>query len=138
VPPELVTHRVLYNEEARKGLGILARAAVMSRAVALTGEPGSLKTTLCEHFAEITGRKIYKYQTHGGSEYGDLTITVNQKDDGTFEKQVRELYARLKEGNVVIDIDEANINPQILWVLESILRGKRQFIRYSPAKNRLK
>lgn len=125
-PPSRVQpqNRVLYTAEARKGLCVLARAARLSRVAAFVGEPGSLKTTLTAHFAEITGRKYYKYQTHAGSEAKDLTIDIEQDEAGRFHKRIKELYRHLREGNVVIDVDEANIAPQILWALEPVIRGE--------------
>ncbi|OGR80474.1 MAG: hypothetical protein A3I11_08990 [Elusimicrobia bacterium RIFCSPLOWO2_02_FULL_39_32] len=117
--------RVRYNQEAKKALEALARASQIGRAVGFAGLPGSLKTTIANHFAEITGRKFYKYQSHGGSEYTDLTIDIEQTEDGEIRKREKELYRYLKEGNVVIVIDEANISPKILWSLLPVILGEK-------------
>jgi len=52
-------------------------------------------------------------------------MDVEQTPDGGLKKRVKKLYQHLREGNVVIDIDEANISPHILWALEPVLRGEK-------------
>jgi len=131
---------VWYNESTKKGLSILARASILGTTVAFIGEPGSVKTTLTAHYAQITGRAYYKYQVHKKSRRDDLTVTIEQKEDGNFKKRVMDLYMYLQGKipdpsnpgkwidsgkGVVIDIDEANIQPEILWVLEPVIRGEQ-------------
>ncbi|MGB3082086.1 MAG: AAA family ATPase, partial [Candidatus Omnitrophota bacterium] len=118
-------HQVYYTPPGLRGLSAIARAESLSRCVVLEGMPGGIKTTLSGHYAEITGKRFYKYQTHAGSEYTDLTMDIEQTEKGLFRKRVKELYSYVKEGHVVIDIDEANISPRILWVLEPLIRGER-------------
>ncbi|MCB4792139.1 MAG: AAA family ATPase [Elusimicrobia bacterium] len=123
-----------YNYEARKGLSILARAKRLGRAVFLTGGPGSLKTRLTKHFADITGSFYFKFQSHKASSYSDLTFTLAQDETGAFEVEMRSFYKMLEEEtrDIVIDIDEANANPAILGVLEPLLRGERRIYPAFP------
>lgn len=126
-PPLAMTpaHQLRYTNTVVKTLDALARAATLGRAVAIAGETGAAKTTIAGHFAEMTGRRFYKYQTHAGSEQADLTMDLDQNEAGEFKKRVKEVYRLIREGQVVIDIDEANISPQILWALGPVIRGER-------------
>lgn len=107
-------------------LAILSRADSLGKATALIGETGAGKTSLAALWASLTGRDFYKYQAHAGSEQSDLTIDVEQEETGEFKKRVKELYRKLRQGNVVIDIDEANVAPWVLWALEPVLRGEKR------------
>ncbi len=128
-------HRVRYGgQSVEEGLAVLARASQLGKAVALVGEPGVVKTTLTGHFAEITGRKYYKFQSHKKSRVENLTFEVEQEADGTFHKKIQELYQYLREGNVVIDIDEANAQPEILWLLGPVLRGEEWIYPIFPGE----
>ncbi len=106
-------------------LAVLARADSLGRATALVGETGAAKTSVAALWAALTGRSFYKYQSHAGSEAADLTLDIEQDEAGNFRKRVKEFYARLREGRVVVDIDEANVAPWVLWTLEPLLRGER-------------
>lgn len=125
-------HQLRYTDTIVGVLDTLARAATLGRTVALMGETGAAKTTIAGHFAELTGRKFYKYQTHAGSEQVDLTIDLEQTEEGDFKKRIKEVYSLLKEGHVVIDLDEANIAPKILWTLEPVIRGERWIFPIFP------
>ncbi|MBN1982168.1 MAG: AAA family ATPase [Chitinivibrionales bacterium] len=145
-PPALVSKNNLLIFDPRsnvglqiiKGLMTFARAARLRRAVAICGETGSAKTSIAGFWAEITGCRFYKYQTHAGSSYTDLTITIEQDEDQRFVKSVKELYRCLQQGNAVIDIDEANINPKILWVLEPVIRGEEWVYPVFPGEERFR
>ncbi|MEK6543611.1 MAG: AAA family ATPase [Elusimicrobiota bacterium] len=106
-------------------LGVLARADRLGKVTALIGETGAGKTSVAELWADLSGRRFYKYQSHAGSQYGDFTIDLEQDPDGDFHKRIKEFYRNLKAGNVVIGLDEANVAPWVLWILEPLLRGER-------------
>jgi WD40 repeat protein/MoxR-like ATPase len=118
--------RVFLSPQIARALGMLARADRLGLAAAFGGETGSVKTSVCALWARLTGRRFYKYQAHGGSETSDLTIDFEQEASGTFRKRVKDFYRLLREGRVVIDIDEANLAPWMLWTLEPLLRGERE------------
>ncbi|MCX5687058.1 MAG: VWA domain-containing protein, partial [Candidatus Omnitrophica bacterium] len=84
---------------------------------------------VAEHYSQITGKRFYKYQSHAHSRYTDVAIDVEQDLTGEFRKSVKELYRYLNKnlggGNVVIEVDEANCAPWMLWILESVLRGEK-------------
>jgi len=44
------------------------------------------------------------------------------------------MYKYLRRGNVVIDIDEANVTPEILWVLAPVLRGDTHIFPSFPGE----
>lgn len=134
------TARVRYTKSAKEGLRLLARADSLRKVVAFEGEPGTIKTSLTEHYAQISGKAYYKFQTHEKSHRKDLTISLERDADGTYRKQVKELYRYLQGKmpdpkdpekwidnpyGVVIDVDEANLQPELLWMLEPIIRGER-------------
>ncbi|MBF0531693.1 MAG: AAA family ATPase [Candidatus Omnitrophica bacterium] len=116
--------RLYYTTKIREYLSALQRASQMNRGIDMLGESGAAKTTLAEHLAHRTGRKFYKYQSHAKSEVTDLTIELSQTEDGVIQKRYKEFYAWLKNGNAVIDFDEANAAPHILWALEAVLNGE--------------
>ncbi|MBN2144656.1 MAG: AAA family ATPase [Candidatus Aureabacteria bacterium] len=127
--------RISYSGTApRLGLEVLSRAGETGKAVAFIGEPGAVKTTLTAHYAALKGMEYYKYQCHKKSRTEDWTFDIEQSIDETFHKRTKELYDWLKKGNVVIDIDEANIRPEILWILEPILRGEKRISPMFPGE----
>ncbi|HAM36952.1 MAG TPA: hypothetical protein DEB40_06955 [Elusimicrobia bacterium] len=113
------------TSEIVKTLGLLARADELGKATALIGETGTGKTSVAALWAALTGRRFFKYQSHAGSEIADLTMDIEQSENGEFKKRVKEFYAALKAGHAVIDVDEANVAPWVLWALEPVLRGER-------------
>ena len=116
---------VRLTEEIVSMLGVFARARGLGRVTAYVGETGTVKTSTAELWAKVTGRRFYKYQSHAGSEYTDLTVDVEQGEAGEFVRRVKEFYQVLRQGNAVVDIDEANVAPWVLWTLEPLLRGER-------------
>jgi len=74
---------VRYTREASQALSFLVRLAELGAVGIFQGEPGSLKTTLLDHFSQITGRKLNKHNVHKGSESSHFTIDVEQTEDGT-------------------------------------------------------
>ncbi len=117
--------RVFLSPQIERALGILARADNLGMATVFAGETGAVKTSICALWARLTGRRFYKYQVHGGSEASDLTIDFEQEASGAFRKRVKDFYRLLREGRVIMDIDEANLAPWVLWTLEPLLRGER-------------
>jgi len=118
------SQRLLYNTKTEKILAVLESARQNSRGVAISGETGASKTTTLAHFAAINNMKFYKYQCHQGSETSDLTVEFFKDEDGNIQKETKEFYELIREGNVVIDIDEGDVAPHILWVADAILRGE--------------
>jgi len=144
--------RLRYTAPILKGITALANAENLGRAALFIGESGAAKTSLAKHYSELTGKKFFKYQCHAGSEYTDISMDVNQRDSGNFEKRRRKLYRhlrgdladedvegeRIEGGNVVIDIDEANISPEILWLLDPLLRGEDTIYPIFPGEEPFK
>lgn len=124
--------RLTLNDEITRIIGTMARASSLNRVVAIPGETGAAKTSVAAFFAELTGRRFYKYQTHAGSAYTDLTIDLEQLETGEFRKWVKGFYRHLREGHAVIDLDEANISPKLLWILEPLLRGETRVTPIFP------
>jgi MoxR-like ATPase len=116
--------RTFLSPQVERALGILARASTLGMVAAFAGETGSVKTSVCALWARLSGKLFYKYQAHGGSEISDLTIDFEVDASGGFRKRVKDFYRLLREGNVLIDLDEANLAPWVLWTLEPILRGE--------------
>ncbi|MBF0595136.1 MAG: AAA family ATPase, partial [Candidatus Omnitrophica bacterium] len=116
--------RVVMTPPIIETLSVLGGAEAVGRGVILEGKSGTVKTTAAIRYAEMTGRKPYKYQSHAGSLVSDLTQEVIRDLKGEFSIKEKELYKRLAEGNAVIIIDEADVSPHILYVLESVLRGE--------------
>jgi len=115
---------ISYTNTVIELLSLLARAQQTGDVVLLQGEPGSLKTTLGEVYAKLTGKDFYKYQHHVKSRITDLTIDIDIKN-GQVQKQERDFYKMLKNGHTVIDFDEFNIAPWMMFVLEPIFRGEK-------------
>ncbi|MBF0511777.1 MAG: AAA family ATPase, partial [Candidatus Omnitrophica bacterium] len=112
---------VLYTHQVIEILSLFARCEQTGQVLFLEGAPGLLKTSIGELYATMTGKRFYKYQSHVKSRISDMTIDVVIQD-GEASKKLREFYEKVKEGNVVIDFDEVNIAPWMLYVLEPLLR----------------
>jgi MoxR-like ATPase len=104
------------------------------RIVSLTGETGAIKTTLGVFLAQLMGFDYYLHSSHGQSKVRDLTAELKIGRSGRYELEIKEFFKRIGKDNQIIIFDEANIRPEILWVLTGIARGERKFSFEMPGE----
>ncbi|MCX5708657.1 MAG: AAA family ATPase [Candidatus Omnitrophica bacterium] len=111
--------------------GIL-RGWQAGRMVSIVGETGVAKTTMGVFLSQLlfgasNGMEhYYIYSTHGESKARDMTVQLRMNREGAFRLEMQEFLKRVKAGNQVIIVDEANMRPEMLWVLNGIARGEKE------------
>ncbi|MBF0215968.1 MAG: AAA family ATPase [Candidatus Omnitrophica bacterium] len=106
--------------------GVL-RGFQAGKIVSLTGETGVAKTTIGVALAESLGMDSYVFSMHKDVKSYDFTAGIRATDAGQYRLDLSDFAEKLKSGNTVLVVDEANIKPEILWILSGIARGERKF-----------
>ena len=110
----------------------IIRGFQAGKVVALTGETGVAKTTMGINIAKLLGLKDYVFSMHKDVKAYEVTGGITMTDAGNYKHQISGFAETLKEGNAVLIVDEANIKPEILWVLAGIARGEKKFTIEMP------
>ena len=117
-----------------KTLSSVIRGWQAGKMVSMVGETGVAKTTMGVFLAQLMGLEHYIYSTHGESKARDLTLALKRQESGGYSLVVQEFLRRIEKGNQVIILDEANIRPEILWVLNGIARGEKEITVEMPGE----
>ncbi|KAF1745174.1 hypothetical protein MXB_648 [Myxobolus squamalis] len=103
---------------------LLCEALRIKESVLLVGDTGSGKTSLCQLYAEATGRKLYVVTCHSGLESSDIIGSLTIKVAGYhkhFEWQDGLLTQALKNGGMFL-LDEISLaDDSILERVNSVL-----------------
>jgi WD40 repeat protein/MoxR-like ATPase len=129
VAPEDIDPRyrlTLVSTMVRTMSGIL-RGFQVGKAVALTGETGVAKTTMGVALAGLLGLDNYVFSVHQDIRAHDMTGALRMTREGKYKFEISEFVNKLIKGNTVLIVDEANIKPEILWILAGIARGESRF-----------
>jgi len=110
-----------------KTLSSIVRGFQAGKIVALTGDTGVAKTTMGVVLAKLMGIKHYVFSVHKEVKAYDLTAGISVTDEGKYKQEISDFARRLEKGNTVLVVDEANIKPEILWILAGIARGEKTF-----------
>ncbi|MBF0215721.1 MAG: AAA family ATPase [Candidatus Omnitrophica bacterium] len=113
-------------------MSAMIRGLAAGKVVSFTGDTGAAKTTMAVALARMTGVKDYVFSMHKDVKEYDLTGAVRMTDKGRFTFEIMEFAKQLEEGNTMLIVDEANIKPEILWLLSGIARGEKQFTIERP------
>ncbi len=126
----------LVSQIVRTMSGIL-RGWQAGKMVSIMGATGTAKTTMgvfLSHLMFGPGDNYYIYSTHGESKPRDLGLLLNITPEGKFSLDAQPFLERLKKGNQVIIIDEANMRPEMLWFLNGLARGEKEITVEVPGE----
>jgi len=127
-------YRLTLVPEIVKPLASTIRGWQAGKIVSMVGGTGAAKTTMGVFLAQLMGLDYYIYSTHGESKTRDLTLALQREENGGYSLVVQEFLKRIQAGNQVIILDEANIRPEILWILNGIARGEKEITVEIPGK----
>ncbi|MFH1847519.1 MAG: AAA family ATPase [Candidatus Omnitrophota bacterium] len=132
------TYRLTLVRSIVKTLSDIIRGFQAGKIVSLAGETGVAKTTMGVVIAKLLGLKYYIFSTHKEAKAYDITAGIKASDDGSYKLELSEFAEKLKKGNTVLIVDEANLKPEILWILSGIARGEKQFTIEVPGDDPLR
>jgi len=104
------------------------------RVVSLMGRTGVAKTTLGINLADALGMDYYVFPTHGQAREMDITTDVEMQGSD-YVKKTKEFLSRVRQGNCILMVDEANIQSKIMYgILSELAAGKKRFIVEFPGE----
>ena len=106
-------------------LSTILRGWQAGKMVSLIGETAAAKTTMGRYLAQLMGFDFYLYSAHAQSKARDLTAALALGEDGKYRLEIREFLERIQKDRQVVILDEINLKPEILWILNGIARGQR-------------
>ncbi|XP_046844513.1 midasin-like isoform X2 [Xenia sp. Carnegie-2017] len=131
-------NHVVFTQNMRRLAVLVARALEFHEPVLLVGETGCGKTTICQIFAEINGKKLRTINCHMHTETSDflggLRPARNHQNDEK-EKHLRlfewcdgSLVKSMKEGNMFLADEISLADDSVLERLNSVLEPERTLI----------
>ncbi|MBF0386163.1 MAG: AAA family ATPase, partial [Candidatus Omnitrophica bacterium] len=119
-------------------LSTILRGWQADKFVSLTGETAAVKTTMGKYLAQLTGVEYYLYSAHRQSKARDLTAALTLGEDGKYKLEIREFLERIQKDDQLIILDEINFKPEILWILNGLARGQKEFTVEIPGEKPMK
>ncbi|MBF0216582.1 MAG: AAA family ATPase, partial [Candidatus Omnitrophica bacterium] len=113
-------------------MSAMIRGLQAGKVVSFTGDTGACKTTMAVALARMMGVEDYVFSMHKDVKEYDMTGAVRMTDKGRFTFEIMEFAKKLESGNAMLIVDEANIKPEVLWILSGIARGEKQFTIERP------